>query len=85
MHEMDVTIFCPGPIYTEFLQNAFTGTKGEQYGIAAKATDRRMTSDRCGQLLAIALANKTFINFVGCFPVPFICYMIMYYPNAARL
>lgn len=82
---MDVTLFCPGPTHTDFLQNAFTGKHGETYNISTQATDRRMTSERCAALMASALANKCLINFVGPFPVPALIYIACYYPNLRKL
>lgn len=82
---MDVTLFCPGPTHTEFLQHAFTGIHGQNYNQSVQATDRRMTAERCAVLMATALANKCQINFVGPFPVPGLMYISCYYPNLRKL
>lgn len=66
---LGVTIFCPGPTFSNFLQEAFTDKNNETFGGAVQETDKRMTAERCGELFAIALANRQFISFVGCFPV----------------
>lgn len=78
---LKVTIFCPGPTFSEFLQEAFTGTDNEKYGISVQPTDRRMTSERCGELFAVAIANKIFISFVGCFPIPLLVQASSHFPN----
>ncbi|GAB0088568.1 dehydrogenase/reductase SDR family member 7 [Sergentomyia squamirostris] len=78
---MDVTIFCPGPTFSEFLQEAFTESEGKKYGIAVRPTDKRMTAERCGKLFAIALANKLHINWVGRFPISLLLYLSLYFPN----
>lgn len=78
---MDVTLFCPGPTATEFLQNAFTEEPGKTYGQSVQPGDKRMTAERCGFLMATAIANNTMISFVGNFPVPLLMYLSCYYPN----
>lgn len=82
---IDVTIFCPGPTFTPFLQDAFTDKVGEKYNKDVKATDRRMTSERCGFLMATSIANKSLLSFVGPFPVIMVLYISMYYPNVRLL
>lgn len=82
---MNVTLFCPGPTFTEFLENAFTAKHGTKYGISVQPTDRRMTAERCSFLMATALANKCELNFVGPFPVPALMYISLYYPNLRKL
>lgn len=79
--DVDITIFCPGPTTTEFLQTAFTGTTGETYNGAAQTSSKRMPAERCALLMATAIANKTYMNFVGIFPVPLLTYISLYYPN----
>lgn len=82
---MNITLFCPGPTHTEFLQNAFTGKHGEKYNISAQPTDRRMTAERCAVLMATAIANKCELCFVGPFPVPALLYISCYYPSLRKL
>lgn len=79
--QMDVTLFCPGPTSTEFLEHAFTSELGKKYGQSVQPTDKRMTGERCGHLMAIAIANKTMTSFAGPFPVPMLIYISCYYPN----
>lgn len=82
---MGVTIFCPGPTTTEFLQVAFTGEAGAVYGGEAKESAKRMTAARCGYLMATAIANRTRMNYVGVFPVPLMLGIALYFPNLKRL
>ncbi|KAF5297203.1 hypothetical protein FQA39_LY12218 [Lamprigera yunnana] len=79
--KLAVTIICPGPTSTEFLQECFTNNHGEKYGIDVKETDRRMSGERCGQLCAIALANKSTEAWMSIFPVLHILYAYVYYPT----
>lgn len=82
---MNVTIFCPGPTFTEFLDQAFTAKQGEKHNKSVQPTDRRMTAERCAFLMATALANHLEISFVGPFPVPALVYIGTYYPNLRKL
>uniref|UniRef100_T1GJ95 Dehydrogenase/reductase SDR family member 7 n=1 Tax=Megaselia scalaris TaxID=36166 RepID=T1GJ95_MEGSC len=83
--KIDVTCFCPGPIATPFLEEAFTENAESKYGTPISPTERRMTSERCGQLFAIAIANKTMLSWVGIFPVSFFIYICSYFPNLRKL
>lgn len=40
-----------------------------------------MTAERCGELFAVALANKTMLNWAGLFPVSILLYVGQYFPN----
>lgn len=82
---MNVTIFCPGPIYSEFLENAFTHEPGQKYNQPILPTDKRMTAERCANLMAAALANRCELNFVGPFPFQALTYIACYYPNLRKL
>ncbi|XP_017778049.1 PREDICTED: dehydrogenase/reductase SDR family member 7 [Nicrophorus vespilloides] len=76
-----VTLLCPGPTFTNFLQESFTGKSGEKYGETVQSTDKRMTGQRCGQLCAIAIANKTKESWMAVFPlIPFV-YLYTYFPT----
>lgn len=83
--DMKVTIFCPGPTSTEFLEQAFTDEPGRKYNESVQATDRRMSAERCAQLMATAIANDCETNFVGPFPVVALMYISCYYPNLRKL
>lgn len=84
--QLDVTLFCPGPTTTEFLNHAFTDRSGQTYaGAAAESSSRRMSAERCAFLMATALANKLYMNFVGPFPVPLLLNVVLYYPNLKYL
>lgn len=82
---IEVTLFCPGPTTTEFLEQAFTDKPGQKYGQTAASSAKRLTADRCGYLMATALANKCFISFAGTFPVGLLLNIMLYYPNLRRM
>ncbi|XP_053685062.1 dehydrogenase/reductase SDR family member 7-like [Sabethes cyaneus] len=81
---VDATIFCPGPTATNFLQECFTNTPGEKFNKPVGTDDKRLTSERCAELYAIALANRTPFSWAGTRPMNFIFYIGCYYPNVRR-
>lgn len=83
--QLKITIFCPGPTFSEFLQEAFTDKDNIKYGQSVQPTDRRMTAERCGELFAISIANHIYLAFVGCFPIPLMVQLSMHFPNVKDL
>lgn len=83
--DMKVTIFCPGPTSTEFLEQAFTDKPGSKYNGQVQATDKRMSAERCGLLMATAIVNDCETNFVGPFPIVALMYVSCYYPNLRKM
>ncbi|EDW85320.1 uncharacterized protein Dwil_GK18350 [Drosophila willistoni] len=71
--KLDITIFAPGPVATDFLQEAFTGSQGTKVGLST-ANQKRLTAERCGELFAVSLANKMDLTWCGLFPVNFLAY-----------
>lgn len=57
----------------------------KKYGIPAQSTDRRMTGERCGELCAVAIANKCRESWMGLFPCMFLCYFVVYFPLAYNM
>jgi len=79
------TIFCPGPIQTPFLAQSFTGKPGEKYGEETAISKDKMSSERCGELFAISLANGIHETWV-CYPKPMtLVQIVKYYPNMTKL
>ncbi|XP_022917940.1 dehydrogenase/reductase SDR family member 7 [Onthophagus taurus] len=76
-----VTLLCPGPTFTNFLQNCFTEKEGENYSETVQPTDKRMTGQRCGELCAIALANKQEEAWIAIQPLITFLYVAVYMPN----
>ncbi|KAI4471662.1 dehydrogenase/reductase sdr family member 7-related [Holotrichia oblita] len=79
-----VTLLCPGPTFTNFLTESFTGKPGEKYGIGTRPTDKRMTAERCGELCAVALANKIPESWIALFPLIPLVYIAVYFPFVFR-
>lgn len=82
---MKVNIYCPGPTVSNFLQEAFVEVPGLKYNQPVKAEDKRMTTERCAYLYAVALANNLNLCFSGLFPINWIAYIGLYYPNIKKL
>lgn len=82
---ISVNMYCPGPTYSNFLAEAFTDVQGMKYNVKAQATDKRMTAERCAYLFAVSIANNYDLSWSGMFPVNFIAYIGLYYPNVKRL
>ncbi|XP_075153483.1 dehydrogenase/reductase SDR family member 7 [Haematobia irritans] len=74
---INITMFNPGPVATDFLQEAFTGQPNEKVGQSTH-NQKRLTAERTGFLFATALANKIEISWCGLFPVNFLAYAYQY-------
>lgn len=81
---IDVTILCPGPVFSRFLENAFTGTPGEKFGVATQCTDKRMPTDRCGRLMAVSIAHKLDEAWIAIQPCLLLYYLAQYTPTFFR-
>ncbi|KAG5893230.1 hypothetical protein JTB14_013392 [Gonioctena quinquepunctata] len=78
---IDVTLLCPGPTFSNFLPESFTEKDNEKYNETQEATDNRMSTERCAYLIAVALANKTYESWIAIFPSLSITYLMVYFPN----
>ncbi|XP_070500749.1 dehydrogenase/reductase SDR family member 7-like [Chironomus tepperi] len=81
---INVNIYCPGPTFSNFLQEAFVEIPGQKYNQPVQSDDKRMTAERCAYLYAVALANNTGLCWSGIFPINWIAYIGLYYPNIKR-
>ncbi|KAH8338602.1 hypothetical protein KR074_011123 [Drosophila pseudoananassae] len=73
MRKLDITIFAPVPVATDFFQEAFTGSQGTKVG-QSTANQKRLTAERCGEQFAVALTNKMDLTWYGLFPVNVLAY-----------
>lgn len=78
---IDITVFCPGLVYTDYLKESFTHEEGRKYGRPTSEKVRRMTVERCAYLMATSIANKLNLSFAGVFPTTMLTYICLYYPN----
>ncbi|PNF34813.1 hypothetical protein B7P43_G03781 [Cryptotermes secundus] len=85
MHNITVTLLCPGPVFSNILADSFTGRPKEKFGKPMEITDRRMSTERCGHLCAVAIANKLDEAWMALPPIIFMVHFLICYPNVASL
>ncbi|GFG34081.1 hypothetical protein Cfor_07437, partial [Coptotermes formosanus] len=85
LSNITVTLLCPGPVFSNFLVEAFTGKPGEKFDKPTEATDRRMTGERCGHLCAVAIANRLDEAWMALPPIISLISFVTYFPNAGSL
>ncbi|XP_024221983.1 dehydrogenase/reductase SDR family member 7 [Bombus impatiens] len=77
-----ITVVCPGPVYTNFLTEAFTDKSGEKYGENVKEDPKNKVSvERCATLMGIAIANKLSEVWICKPAILQLAYLGTYYPN----
>lgn len=57
----------------------------QKFGKPMEITDRRMTTERCGHLCAVAIANKLDEAWMALPPIIFMVHFLICYPNVASL
>ncbi|KAK3092638.1 hypothetical protein FSP39_005225 [Pinctada imbricata] len=82
---VSVTSICPGPVFSNILSTAFTENHGEELGGAMKTGEKRMSTERCAELCAVAMANKLDEVWLSNNPVLFFLYLNQYFPNLAKI
>ncbi|XP_049954268.1 dehydrogenase/reductase SDR family member 7 [Schistocerca serialis cubense] len=80
---LHVSLLCPGPTFSNFLSECFTGRPGEKFNKTVSKDDKRMTTERCAHLCAVALANKQREAWMGIFPIIPLLYLL-YFPNVGK-
>ncbi|KAL8559469.1 hypothetical protein ACOMHN_037133 [Nucella lapillus] len=79
-----VSMICPGPVFSNALKHAFTGTAGQEAGVAMKPGEHRMATDRCAYLSAVAMANQLDEAWISLQPELSYLYLNQYLPVLAR-
>jgi len=79
---LSVTMLCPGPVDSNLLQVAFTEKEGEQLG--KDRAGNRMSSERCAQLSATAIANKVAETWICDMPLLILFYVNQYCPTLLK-
>ncbi|CAL8095445.1 unnamed protein product [Orchesella dallaii] len=78
-----ITIICPGPVFSGFLKVAFTAKKGQEFGQGVRATDKRMSAERCAYLSLTGIANELEECWMSLFPFLQLTYLSHYQPYIA--
>lgn len=84
LDNISVCMVCPGPIMTDFLQESFTEKTGEKYGKPAPGVKNKLTARRCGDLMAVAIANNLHEVWIAAPAILYLVYLIKYLPNIAK-
>lgn len=81
---VSITMLCPGPVFSDLLTNCATGKYGQKLGGSMNSKDRRMTTDRCAHLCAIAIVNHLDEAWISINPVLLSLYAAQYIPSLFR-
>lgn len=81
---LDVTITCPGPVFSRIRERAFTATPGKLHNVKDTPTLKLMPTERCAYLTAVAIANKLDEAWMALNPILFIMYCAQYAPSTFR-
>lgn len=84
MGGLDVTVTCPGPVFSRIRERAFTATPGKLYNMKDTPMSRLMPTDRCAQLIAVAIANKMDEVWIAQQPILITMYLAQYMPSIFR-
>ncbi|EEC04442.1 dehydrogenase, putative [Ixodes scapularis] len=81
---LDVTLTCPGPVFSRVRERAFTAVPGQTYNMKDSPQSRLMQTDRCAQLIAVAIANKMDEVWISENPILLSMYLSQYMPSIFR-
>jgi len=80
---IEITLLCPGPVFSGVLQNAATHKLGEKVNQRQLPTDKKMTAERCAYLCLVAMANRLNESWMSPLPVIPFLYLYAYQPYLA--
>ncbi|CAG5134016.1 unnamed protein product [Candidula unifasciata] len=83
-HNIDITVICPGPTFSNILFEAATGKPGETMGRRMSRSEKRMPTDRCAYLYCVAIANKLSEAWISQHPILTTAYIAQYLPDISR-
>uniref|UniRef100_A0A0B6XZD8 Dehydrogenase/reductase SDR family member 7 n=1 Tax=Arion vulgaris TaxID=1028688 RepID=A0A0B6XZD8_9EUPU len=83
-NNIDITLVCPGPVFSNISMPSATGKSGETVNKAYKDTAKRMATDRCAYLTSVAIANKLYETWISEHPSLVFLYLSQYFPDLAR-
>ncbi|XP_015903470.1 dehydrogenase/reductase SDR family member 7 [Parasteatoda tepidariorum] len=85
IHEnIQVTIACPGPVFSRITDRCVTGKVGEVYGHVQQSSDKKMKTERCSELMVTAIANKLDECWITFQPLLVVLYLAQYIPSFYR-
>lgn len=83
-NNINVTIVSPGPVQTDFLAESFTEKYGEKYEIKTKVDKSKVSAERCGFLMGVAIANKLDEVWIAKPSALRLAYIFYCFPNFAK-
>ncbi|XP_077534188.1 dehydrogenase/reductase SDR family member 7-like [Haemaphysalis longicornis] len=81
---LDVTISCPGPVFSRVRERAYTATPGKMHNLKDAPNSKLMPTERCAWLTAVAIANKMDEVWISENPILLIMYCAQYIPSIFR-
>lgn len=81
---VDVTLVCPGPVFTQNIAKAHFAGDFEKAKRSYDKDDKRMPVERLAFLYCLAIANKLDEVWVSLKPTLFVFYGIQYFPSTFR-
>lgn len=80
-----VTMLCPGPVFSNLVNRAFTGTPGQVAGTVHDKSNKRMETSRCADLMAVAIVNQLTVSWICQQPILSYYYLNQYMPGWCKL
>lgn len=81
---LKITMVCPGPTFSNVIENSMTGKPGEKFGVKQSPTDWRMKPQRCAELYLTGVANGLDEIWIGLQPYLSFFYAAQYMPSVFR-
>ena len=81
---IEVTMICPGPTFSRAAERAFTSSLDQTFDASHSSDMKRMKTDRCAQLMTIAIANRLDEVWICMQPVLIMYYAFQYFPSFSR-
>lgn len=75
---------CPGPVFSNVIQNALTDRPGEVVGGAHDPQSNRMQTSRCARLMLVGLVHKLDELWIANQPILPMYYACQYAPSISR-
>ncbi|ELU00489.1 hypothetical protein CAPTEDRAFT_167067 [Capitella teleta] len=82
--DIKVTMICPGPVFSDITKHCFTGQKGQLLNQAMKSNEKRVTTQRCAELMAAGIANQVEEVWIALQPVLLLAYLTQYFPSIMK-
>jgi len=81
---INVTVICPGPVFSNLFIGAATGKPGEALGREMTSDEKRVSTDRCAYLSCVAIANNLYEVVIANQPILLFAYLNQYTPDLSK-